>query len=124
MVASDNEKIVSDFCNAWSRRNLEELMSFFSEDAVYHNIPMAPAKGKDAIRNVINMFLPLASAVEFKVLKTAASAEVVMNERVDIFQMGNKRVELPVAGVFEVRSGKITAWRDYFDLATWTRQTQ
>jgi len=123
-VAAESEKIVSDFCQAWTRRNLEEIMSFFSEDAVYHNIPMEPAKGKAAIRNVINMFLPMASAIEFKILNTAASGNVVMNERVDIFQMGNKRVELPVAGVFEVRSGKILAWRDYFDLAAWTRQTQ
>jgi len=25
--------------------------------------------------------------------------------------------------VFEIRDGKIAAWRDYFDLATWQRQT-
>jgi limonene-1,2-epoxide hydrolase len=123
-MATDSEKIVSDFCKAWPRRSLDELMSFFAEDAVYHNIPMAPAKGKDAIRNLINTFLPMASAVEFKVLKTAASGDIVMNERVDIFQIANKRVELPVAGVFEVQNGKIVAWRDYFDLAMWTRQTQ
>lgn len=123
-MANDSERIVNDFCKAWSRRNLDELMGFFAEDAVYHNIPMPPAKGKDAIRNVINTFLPMASAVEFKVLKTAASGDLVMNERVDIFQMGNKRVELPVAGAFEVRNGKIVAWRDYFDVAMWTRQTQ
>jgi limonene-1,2-epoxide hydrolase len=27
---------------------------------------------------------------------------------------------LPVMGVFEVRDGRIAAWRDYFDLATVT----
>jgi limonene-1,2-epoxide hydrolase len=32
-------------------------------------------------------------------------------------------VELPVASVFEVRDGKIAAWRDYFDMGTWTRET-
>jgi limonene-1,2-epoxide hydrolase len=25
--------------------------------------------------------------------------------------------------VFEIRDDKIAAWRDYFDLATWQRQT-
>jgi limonene-1,2-epoxide hydrolase len=25
-------------------------------------------------------------------------------------------------GVLELRGGKIAAWRDYFDLATWTKQ--
>ena len=66
----------------------------------------------------------MASAVEFKILKSLAAGNVVMNERVDIFQMGPKRIELPVAGVFEVNGGKIAAWRDYFDLATWTKQMQ
>jgi len=123
-MATESEKVVSDFCQAWSRRNLDEIMGFFSEDAVYHNIPMEPARGKAAIRNVINAFLPMASSVEFKGLKTAAAGNLVMNERVDIFQMGGKRVELPVAGVFEVLNGKIAAWRDYFDLATWTKQME
>jgi limonene-1,2-epoxide hydrolase len=123
-MPTESERVVSDFCKAWERRNLEEIMSFFTEDAVYHNIPMAPAKGKTAIRNVINVFLPMANAVEFKVLNTAAAGNLVINERLDIFHMGPKKIELPVAGVFEVKNGKITAWRDYFDLATWTRQTQ
>jgi limonene-1,2-epoxide hydrolase len=49
---------------------------------------------------------------------------VVFNERIDVFQMGGKKVELPVAGVFVVTNGKISAWRDYFDLASFTKQTQ
>jgi limonene-1,2-epoxide hydrolase len=123
-MAVESEKVVNDFCKSWQRRNLDEIMGFFTEDAVYHNIPMPPAKGKDAIRATISSFLPMASAVEFKILKSLAAGNVVMNERVDIFQMGPKRIELPVAGVFEVNGGKIAAWRDYFDLAMWTKQMQ
>ena len=44
-------------------------------------------------------------------------------ERLDRFSVGGKPVELPIAGVFEIRDGKIAAWRDYFDMATWTRLT-
>jgi limonene-1,2-epoxide hydrolase len=47
---------------------------------------------------------------------------VVHTERLDTFVIGDRTVKLPIAGVFEVASGKITAWRDYFDLATWTKQ--
>jgi limonene-1,2-epoxide hydrolase len=46
----------------------------------------------------------------------------VLTERLDKFVLGGKTVELPVAGVFELKDGKITAWRDYFDMATWTKQ--
>jgi limonene-1,2-epoxide hydrolase len=122
-MATDAEKIVTEFCNAWQRKNIDELLGFFTDDAVYHNIPVEPAKGKEAIRGVINMFLPMAKSVQFKVLKSASAGNVVFNERVDIFDLGNgKTISLPVAGVFEVTGTKISAWRDYFDMAMYTKQ--
>jgi limonene-1,2-epoxide hydrolase len=122
-MATDAEKIVTDFCNAWPRKNIEELLAFFTDDAVYHNIPLESAKGKDAIRGVINTFLPMARSLHFKVLHSASAGNVVFNERVDIFDLGNgKTISLPVAGVFEVTGSKISAWRDYFDMAMYTKQ--
>jgi limonene-1,2-epoxide hydrolase len=124
-MATDAEKIVTDFCNAWPRKNVEELLAFFTDDAVYHNIPLESAKGKDAIRGVINTFLPMARSLHFKVLHSASNGNVVFNERVDIFDLGNgKTISLPVAGVFEVTGSKISAWRDYFDMAMYTKQMQ
>jgi limonene-1,2-epoxide hydrolase len=122
-MATDAEKVVNDFCNAWPRKNIDELLGFFTDDAVYHNIPLEPAKGKDAIRGVINTFLPMAKSLHFKVLKTACNGNVVFNERVDVFDLGNgKTISLPVAGVFEVTGSKISAWRDYFDMSMYTKQ--
>lgn len=122
-MPTDAEKVVTEFCNAWPRKNIDELLGFFTDDAVYHNIPMDPARGKAAIRAVINTFLPMAKSVQFKVLKSGSAGNVVFNERVDIFDLGGgKTISLPVAGVFEVSGGKIAAWRDYFDLATYTKQ--
>ncbi|HEY6298291.1 MAG TPA: limonene-1,2-epoxide hydrolase family protein [Candidatus Binatus sp.] len=122
-MATDAEKIVTDFCNAWPRKNIEELLAFFTDDAVYHNIPLESAKGKDAIRSVINTFLPMARSLHFKVLNSASNGNTVFNERVDIFDLGNgKTISLPVAGVFEITGSKISAWRDYFDMAMYTKQ--
>ena len=122
-MPTDAEKVVSEFCNAWPRKNLEEILGFFTEDAVYHNIPMEPARGKAAIKAVINTFLPMAKSLQFKVLHSAGAGNVVFNERVDIFDLGGgKTISLPVAGVFEVSGGKIAAWRDYFDMAMYTKQ--
>jgi limonene-1,2-epoxide hydrolase len=124
-MATDAEKIVTDFCNAWPRKNVDELLAFFTDDAIYHNIPLESAKGKDAIRGVINTFLPMARSLHFKVLHSASNGNVVFNERVDIFDLGNgKTISLPVAGVFEVTGSKISAWRDYFDMAMYTKQMQ
>ena len=117
------EDVVRDFCEAWSRRDVDELLNYFTDDAVYHNMPLDPVHGKDAIRNMLGFFVPPSQSISFEIVHMASSGDVVHTERVDAFDMGGNRVVLPVAGVFELRDGKIAAWRDYFDMGTWTAQT-
>ena len=119
---SDAVQTVRDFCAAWEARDQQRILEAFTDDAVYHNIPMQPAKGKDAIKGLLGMILGPATEVEFEIINIVGEGDVVMTERVDKFHMGERTIELPVMGVFEVREGKIAAWRDYFDLTTWTKQ--
>ena len=112
----DNEQVVRAFCDAFPRRDIDEILGFFADGATYHNIPMAPAVGEDAIRGVLELFVPASESIEFEVLAIASAGDTVFTERVDRFVMGDRKIELPVAGVFEVRDGKIAAWRDYFDM--------
>jgi len=119
----DAERVVRDFCAAWEARDQQRILDAFTDDAVYHNMPMQPAVGKDAIRALLGFILGPASGVTFEITHLAARGNIVLTERVDTFQMGDKMVRLPVMGAFELRDGKIAAWRDYFDLATWTKQT-
>jgi limonene-1,2-epoxide hydrolase len=116
-------QIVTDFCNAVPRRNVEELVGFFSADAVYHNIPIAPVRGRDAIAATLRGFLDPSTEAGFEVLAIAAVGGKVLTERVDRFTIDGKQIALPVMGAFEVDAqGKISAWRDYFDLAQFTKQ--
>jgi limonene-1,2-epoxide hydrolase len=122
-MAVQAEKVVSDFCGAWSKLDVDEIMGFFTDDAVYHNIPMPVAKGKDVIRKTIEGLLKGTKSIKFEILHSATAGNVVMNERVDSFEAGGKHVSLPVMGVFEITdSGKIKAWRDYFDLEMYMKQ--
>ena len=43
-MAANCEKVISDLFAAWTRLNLDEVMSHFAEDAVWDNVPMSPAK--------------------------------------------------------------------------------
>jgi limonene-1,2-epoxide hydrolase len=116
-MSAENEKVVSDFCKTWTRMNLEEILAFMTDDAVYHNIPMEPLKGKDAIRKALEGFKGMMEGIEFQIHHTASTGNLVMNERTDTMVMRDgKKVAIPVAGVFELRDGKISAWRDYFDM--------
>jgi limonene-1,2-epoxide hydrolase len=91
-------------------------MAFFADDAVYHNIPMDAVTGTEAIRAFIEGFTGNIEKIEFRVDNIAANGDVVLTERVDVFTLPAKTIALPVMGTFEVRDGKIAAWRDYFDL--------
>jgi limonene-1,2-epoxide hydrolase len=109
--------VVTRFCAAWQDVDLDEILSFFGDDAVYHNIPLDPVSGKDAIRATIAGFTAGVDRVQFDVINIAATGNVVLTERVDRFSTPDRTIEIRVMGTFELAAdGTITAWRDYFDL--------
>ncbi|MBS0385397.1 MAG: nuclear transport factor 2 family protein [Proteobacteria bacterium] len=118
---SPNETLIRDFIAAWSRLDVEELVSFFACDGVYHNMPIAPVAGHESLRRFIQAFLKDWSETSWDIRTILASGDLVMVERLDRTRVGDKAVDLPCCGVFELKDGKITAWRDYFDMATYTR---
>ena len=109
-------EIVTNFCAAWSKLDLDDMMRYFSDDAVYHNMPVEPVQGRDDIRSTIATFTTGWDRVDFDIRNILAEGRLVMTERVDRFCSSERVVELPVMGVFEVDEGLITAWRDYFDI--------
>ena len=118
-------EVVRRFCAAWGDDlGAGELAAFFTEDGVYHNIPMAPVIGRENIAKNISSFIrpgaPGIMGIKFNLINIAANGPIVMTERVDAFRLPNKSFELPVMGTFEIRDGKIKAWRDYFDLNQFT----
>ena len=117
----DNETVVRNFIAAWSRLDANELVEFFTEDGTYHNMMAKPVSGHDNLRKFIGGFLKGWTATEWDVVNIVSRENVVMAERLDRTRVGDKTVNLPCVGVFEMRNGKIKMWRDYFDLATYTR---
>jgi limonene-1,2-epoxide hydrolase len=116
-VATDSPiDIVRRFCAAWSNINADELAEHFTDDAVYHNIPIAPVTGRDTIKSTIAGFTGGVEKIEFRLRNIVADGPIVLTERVDVFVLPSGTIELPVMGTFEVRDGKIAAWRDYFDM--------
>ena len=67
-MTTSPEKIVRDFCDAWGRKNIDELMSFFDADAVYHNIPVRAVTGTEAIRAAFMAFASLMETIKLELL--------------------------------------------------------
>ena len=53
-------EVVKRFCAAWSDDiGADDLAAFFTDDAVYHNIPLAPVTGRQSIADNIASFIAL-----------------------------------------------------------------
>jgi limonene-1,2-epoxide hydrolase len=115
------EQVVNNFVGRWAVGDVDGIVNFFTDDAVYHNMPMAPLSGHEEIRGFLDGFLAEnPEGVQFETLHQVSNGNIVMNERIDTVTFGGKVVTLPVMGVFEVEGDKIKAWRDYFDMAQFT----
>jgi limonene-1,2-epoxide hydrolase len=117
----DNEKIVRDFIHAWSRLDPVELGSYFAEDGVYHNMPIGPVRGRENVEKMIAGFIAAWTETQWEILNLVSAGDVVIVERLDRTKAGDKAVDLPCTGVFEMVNGKIGVWRDYFDLTTYMK---
>jgi len=116
----DNEQIIRDFIAAWSRLDADELVTYFSADGTYHNMPIQPVSGHDNLRVFIRNFLQSWESTDWDVLNLLAQGDLVMAERLDRTVAAGRKVDLPCVGVFQMENGKIKVWRDYFDMATFT----
>lgn len=115
-------EIVKNFIDSWPEGDAQKLAAFFTEDAVYHNIPMDPVKGRESIEATIAGFLGMVKELRFETIHLVADGPIVMTERVDHFVTPERTISLPVMGTFEVQGDAIAAWRDYFDLNQFTSQ--
>lgn len=114
-------QIVTDFLKGWEpafgyRTALDE---YFTADCVYENVALThsvgPAEAK-ALMEGFNAQMGFASLI-VEMVSIVAAGNIVMTERVDHLcdADGKRVVTLRLMGVFEIRDGKIAAWRDYFD---------
>jgi limonene-1,2-epoxide hydrolase len=114
-MSAENERLVTDFCIGL-QTEFAKTFDRLAEDVDYLNVPMKPVKGREASRKFLEPFAPCLR--KMAILHTTSHGHVVMNERLETWVDGEIAVDLPVAGVFEIRDGKIAKWRDYFDLPT------
>jgi len=117
---SDNEKVVRAFIAAWSNLDAEELAGYFTEDGTYYNMMLNPVSGRENLIAFIGGFLSNWSETNWEIVNVVSDGDLIVAERVDRTRIGDKRVDLPCVGMFEMEGGKIKVWRDYFDLATYT----
>jgi limonene-1,2-epoxide hydrolase len=112
----DAEAVVRALCDAFPRQDVDELLRFFTDDAVYEKIPVGRFAGHDEIRGTLELFFGPEVQVAFEILNLGVSGDKVFVERLVHFETPKRRISLPAMAIFEVTpAGKIVGWRDYFD---------
>ena len=111
---------VAAFMKALEKLDYDTACQYVTDDCEYTNMPMGmgTVTGPAGIRAVLEPFFAPTLENEFRILRCLVDGNTVMNERLDRHRLEDKWVELPVVGVYEVTDGKISLWRDYFDLPT------
>jgi limonene-1,2-epoxide hydrolase len=117
-----NEEIVNEFMARVVRMDLDAACELVSDDVEYDNVPIGKVYGADGIKGVLGQMVGSLDEVDWIIHRQVAAGDLVLNERTDRFGMNGKWMDLHVAGVFEVHDGRITLWRDYFDMTTFTEQ--
>lgn len=122
-MSQSAEAVVRALCDAWERRDLEQVIGLLAEDVAYQNVPQPVMQGRAQARRFIGPIIRETRAIEFVLLNVVASEEagLVLTERLDRLHYESGSIEIPLMGIFLVREGQILQWRDYADSATVAR---
>ncbi len=111
--------LVRKLCTEWPTLSRADYRDMLTPDCVYINMPMAERRliGPDQAYELITAFIS-GWKMDLRVLHIQGDANTVLTERLERFESETtvgKVVELHVMGIFEMKDGKISHWRDYFD---------
>lgn len=121
-TASESQRVVEAFLDHLEAGRLDEALGLLADDVVYENVPFPPARGKLATERTLRQFLTLFDTFRVTMHAIAANDGVVLTERTDVLSGKVFHLDIWVCGTFVVRDGKITVWRDRFDLVQSTVQ--
>ena len=122
-VAQTNADIVETFLYALQAEDMDTLERLLDDNLVYENVGLPTIHGR---ARALKLFRPMKKSplgFEVKFHRIVGEGATVLNERTDALVIGPLRLQFWVCGVFEVHDGRITLWRDYFDMFDMVKAT-
>jgi limonene-1,2-epoxide hydrolase len=119
-------EIVTAFIKAIESRDFENAKPYLASAAIFDNVPQKPSAritiGPDAIAARLQKVLSACVKTEWEIVRQIEQGDTVFNESVDRFWFENGTfpksdlLEWPICGRWELAGGRITLWRDYYEL--------
>jgi limonene-1,2-epoxide hydrolase len=116
----DNAHTVEVFLAALQDQDIDAAGVVLDEHLVYQNVGFPTIRGR---ARAMKLFRGMEGRAGFEVKthRIAVNGSTVLTERTDALVFGRVRLQFWVCGVFEVTNGRITLWRDYFDMFDFTK---
>jgi limonene-1,2-epoxide hydrolase len=116
----DNAHTVEVFLTAFQDQDFDAAAAVLDENLVYQNVGFPTIRGR---ARAMKLMRGMEGRIGFgvKTHRIAVNGSSVLTERTDVLTFGPVRLQFWVCGVFEVRDGRITLWRDYFDMFDFTK---
>lgn len=118
----DNVRAVETFLYAMQDEDFDTLDRLMADNIEWQNVGFPTIRGRERIVGLMRRGEGR-MGFEVKIHRIAAEGNVVLTERTDALVFGPLRMQFWVCGVFEVHAGRITLWRDYFDMLDFLKGT-
>jgi len=117
-IEKANAELVTNFCNDYSKRDVDTLAAYVHDDIIYQITERQPdVVGIEAYRKHLTPMLAGLEKIDWQILRQHAIGQLVINDRIDEFYppVGGRipRMRFRVAGYFWIVDGKIKVWRDF-----------
>jgi limonene-1,2-epoxide hydrolase len=119
---TDNARAVETFLYAMQDEDFDTVDSLMADTIVWQNVGLPTLQGRQRIVKILRRGQGKVG-FEVKIHRIAVDGNSVLTERTDALVIGPVRLQFWVCGVFEVHAGRITLWRDYFDMWDMTKAT-
>jgi limonene-1,2-epoxide hydrolase len=116
----DNAHVVEILLSSLQAADADGAGAVLDDNLVYQNVGFPTIHGR---ARAMKLFRAMEGRAGFEVKthRIAVNGSSVLTERTDVLQFGPLRLQFWVCGVFEVHNGRITLWRDYFDMWNFTK---
>jgi len=115
--------VVEQFLDRLRAVDSDGAADLLAVDVEYENKGLPTVHGRERVRSLFHALNRAGTGFEVYVHLISADGSSVLTERTDVLKWGRLRIQFWVCGRFDVRDSEIVVWRDYFDLATYRRQT-
>ena len=116
----DNAHTVEVLLSSLQAQDTDGAGAVLDDNLVYQNVGLPTIRGR---ARAMKLFRAMEGRAGFEVKthRIAVNGSTVLTERTDALIFGPVRLQFWVCGVFEVSDGRITLWRDYFDVWDMTK---